>query len=151
MIKIAGLTAVLALLAAPVAAQDFSQSPSFGTVNLSSGFTPDPRTVDLVAGGTIDLSGRIGNCVGKIASAPDVRLQYSAGNGLPLVLSTRSNADTTLLVNTPDGRWFCDDDGAGALNAKVVFSNPSSGQYDIWIGTFGESPESASLLISEIR
>ena len=35
----------------------------------------------------------------------------------------------------PDGRWLCDDDSAGNLNASITLRNPRSGNYNIWIGT----------------
>jgi hypothetical protein len=129
---------------------DFTLPPAFGEISLSAGFTPDPFTVDLVAGGNIDAFEAIGgNCYGSIAEAPDYRLQYSAG-GFPLILSVLSGNDTTLVVNGPDGSWYCDDDSAGNLNPMVRFDNPSSGQYDIWVGTFGGGTANATLNISEI-
>jgi serine protease Do/protease YdgD len=43
-----------AVLAAPVPAQDFNLNPTFGTITLVAGFTPDPRTIDVTAGGNIN-------------------------------------------------------------------------------------------------
>lgn len=149
--RILGLAAVAVLVSTPAAAQDFSRAPSFGTVNLSAGFTPDPRTVDVVAGGTINASNGASGCVGRIASAPDVRLNWNGGGSLPLVFRTRSSRDTTLVINGPDGRWHCDDDSGGGVNARVIFRNAPSGQYDVWIGTFGEDTAPATLVITEIQ
>ncbi|MFN4297977.1 MAG: peptidase S1 [Brevundimonas sp.] len=149
--RILGLAAAAVLVSAPAVAQDFSRSPSFGTVNLSAGFTPDPRTVEVVAGGTINASNAASGCVGRIASAPDVRLNWSGGGSLPLVFRTRSSRDTTLVINGPDGRWHCDDDSGGGTNARVIFRNAPSGQYDIWIGTYGEQTAPATLVITEIQ
>jgi opacity protein-like surface antigen len=147
-----GLAAMAVLVSAPAVAQDVSQSPSFGTVTLSSGFTPDPRTVRVIAGGAIDASRAASSCAGKIASAPDVRVNWTGGgSALPLVFSSRSSGDTTLVINGPDGRWYCDDDSGGGVNARVAFRSPASGQYDIWIGTYGEEPLQAVLSISEIQ
>lgn len=148
------LALAAAVVAMPAAAQDYSQTATAGILNLSSGFTPDPMQVGLIAGGSIDVSQTFSNsnCVGMIANAPDVSLTWSAGNsGLPLVFTTRSSVDTTLVVNGPDGRWYCDDDSGGGLNARVIFNNPSSGKYDVWVGTYSASPDAATLLISEIR
>ncbi len=139
------------LAAAPAVAQDYSQSPNFGTVRLSSGFTPDPRTVEVIAGGSIDAGRAASGCAGNISNAPDLRVNWTGGGSLPLIFSTRSGEDTTLVINGPDGRWYCDDDSGGALNARVRFNNPSSGQYDIWIGTYGQSPAPAVLSISELQ
>ena len=138
-------------IAAPGAAgPDFTLSPAFGQVNLNAGFTPDPHTVNLVADGNISANAVLGgSCAGSIAEAPDYRLQYSAG-GFPLIFSVLSNNDTTLVINGPDGQWYCDDDSGGSLNPLVHFDNPSSGQYDIWVGTFSDGTADATLNISEV-
>lgn len=134
--------------AAPALAQDASQTANFGEVSLSAGFTPDPHSVPMVAGGGIDAS-RLGNgCVGKISNAPDYQVTYTAG-GLPLVFRTRSGEDTTLVINAPNGSWRCDDDSYGDGDAEVRFNNPQSGVYDVWVGTYGSEPASATLLITE--
>lgn len=134
---------------APAQAQDFNQRPTFGTMDLTTNFMPDPRAIDVTAGGTIN-SERLGNgCTGSVANAPDVRVNYTAGN-LPLYISVQSQADTTLVVNLPDGSWICNDDFI-ELNPGIVIDRPASGQYDIWIGVFGGGAGiPARLLISEI-
>lgn len=145
----AGLAAML--LGGAAVAQNFNRPPSFGTVNLRANFAPDPYVVNVTAGGTIPAE-RLGGpgCVGSIADAPDVRLNYQSGQGLPLYLSARSRADTVLVVNLPNGRWICNDDFDGT-NPGIVFSQPLSGQYDIWIGHYDRgSRVPAQLLISEI-
>ncbi|KPF73918.1 peptidase S1 [Brevundimonas sp. AAP58] len=142
----------LALALAPVAsAQDYSQNPNYGSANLSGGFTPDPYRVSLRAGGSIDVSQSISRCRGYITNAPDFRLSFSAGS-LPLIISVASSADTTLVINGPDGNFYCDDDGGvNGSNPSVRFNSPGSGQYDIWVGTYspGSNP-SATLHISEV-
>ncbi|MCC5997264.1 MAG: peptidase S1 [Oceanicaulis sp.] len=132
------------------AAQNFSLNPAYGTVHLSGGFTPDPHITNLQAGGNINASNFSRQCDGFIADAPDVRLQFSAG-ALPLIISTNAQADTTLVINGPDGSWYCDDDGGRGFNASVRFNNPQSGQYDIWVGTYSPGQlQPAGLYISEV-
>ena len=152
MFKVITAAAIAALAATTaVSAQDYSRSPAYGTVSLNGGFSPDPYTVNLQSGGSIDAGQSIGgSCRGFIANAPDVRLQFSPGS-LPLILSVNANADTTLVVNAPDGRWYCDDDGGNGSNPSVRFGSPMSGQYDIWVGTYANSSmQSATLFISEV-
>ena len=144
---LASAVALFALGGAALA-QNFNLPPAYATLNLSAGFAPDPVVVNVVAGGNIDARRLGGNCVGMIANPPDVRLNYRAG-GFPLFLSARSNADTTLVINLPNGQWLCNDDFQG-LNPGVVLQNPPSGQYDIWVGTFGSQTAPAQLLVSEI-
>lgn len=146
-------TAVLAaaVLAAGASAQNYSLNPLYGTVNLSGGFSPDPYVINVQSGGSINANQSLGgSCVGYIANAPDVRLNFRAGS-LPLIISVNSSADTTLVINAPDGRWYCDDDGGNGLNPSIRWGSPMSGQYDIWIGTWGSaSTAAAQLHISEL-
>lgn len=143
----------LAVLLAPgaAAAQNAGLTATYGEIRLSAGFTPDPHRVNLTAGGSIDAytdTDLPGACVGDISNAPDYEVTYSAGS-LPLVFRTRSSTDTTLIINGPDGRWYCDDDSWGDGDAEVRFNKPSSGTYDIWIGTFSGGTAPATLLITE--
>ena len=115
----------------------------------ASGGTPSTATR---SGGSTDAPSAIGgSCRGIIANAPDVRLNFTAGS-LPLIISANSGSDTTLIVNGPDGRWYCDDDGGeNGLNPAVRFNNPQSGRYEIWVGTYGNSSlQPAQLHISEL-
>jgi hypothetical protein len=130
-------------------AQDMSAPATYGEISLTSGFTPDPYSVSLTAGGSIDASTVNASCVGKIANAPDFQLTYTAGS-FPLIISVASESDTTLVINGSDGSWYCVDDVDG-FNPKVVFPTPGSGVYDIWVGTYGDSLAPATLNISEIQ
>jgi len=143
--------AAAASAAIPSAAQNVNETPNYGTINLRSGFLPDPRIIALQSGGNIDVSQQNSNCRGFITNAPDVRLNYVAGS-LPLYISVESSADTTLVVNAPDGTWYCDDDGGTrGLNPSIRFETPQTGRYEIWVGTYG-GPElrNARLHISEL-
>lgn len=144
--------AVAATLSVQVIAQpDYSRRPSFGTLNLASGFTPDPQVVAVTAGGTMDAGSISPGCLGSVANSPDVRVNYTAGS-LPLIFSVSSNDDTTLVINGPDGRWHCDDDGGvNGLNPAIRFDNPQSGQYDVYIGHYGQGRRiPARLHVSEV-
>ena len=92
------------------------------------------------------------SCRGYITNAPDVRLNFQGGSNLPLILSVNSGADTTLVVNGPDGSWYCsDDEGVNGMNPMVRFNSPQSGRYEIWVGTYGSaSLAPAQLHISEL-
>ena len=148
----ATLAAALALAAAvPAAAQDFNATPNYGTLNLRTGFEPDPHVIAVQSGGDRDASRIAPGCAGFITSQPDVRLVYEAGS-LPLIISVASRSDTTLVVNGPDGRWYCDDDGGvNGLNPSIRFAHPASGRYEIWVGTYGHAAlQDARLNISEL-
>ncbi|MEQ8432829.1 MAG: hypothetical protein RIA71_01195 [Oceanicaulis sp.] len=137
-------------LATPALAQNYNLNPTYGTYNLQSGFLPDPQLIQVVAGGSNNVSAMTGGqCAGFAAEAPDVRINFTGGSFSEINFSARSNADTTLIVNDPNGQWFCDDDSGGDLNPLVELT-PISGQYDIWVGTFGSSTAQATLAVSEL-
>lgn len=130
------------------ATQDPSLKPTFGSVTLNAGFAPDPWVKELIAGGPIQ-TGK-GGVNAWVANPPDFQVYYTAG---PFVLTfyVRSDADTTLLINLPDGTWVADDDGDGFPNPKLSFARPQSGRYDIWVGTVGKGAPNAKLFITERR
>jgi hypothetical protein len=151
--RILAAAAALATFAAPAFAQNYSLAPNYGAVSLTSGFEPDPMLVSVHSGGSIDAETRDSSCKGFITEAPDYRVNFTAGaDGLPLIISAASAADVTLVVNGPDGSWYCDDDGGViGLNPMVLFATPGSGQYDIWIGTYGNaSNQPTTLVVSEL-
>ena len=134
----------------PLLAQDYSLQASFDTVNLASGFSPDPMEYDMISGGSIDASKLGKDCKGYIANAPDFELTFEAGI-LELWVSVISSVDTTLVINTPNGEWICDDDSGGNLDPSIHFSKAPSGTFDVWIGTYDStSMHEATLYVSEL-
>ena len=125
--------------------------PYFGTTVLSSGFSGDPRLVDIEAGGSRrnPLSGA--GCTGYIGTRPDAVLRYTAGS-LGLTLSAAASEDLSLVVRTPGGRYYCDDDSGEGLNPRLDFPTPESGSYQIWVGTYSDTDTliSSRLAISEL-
>jgi hypothetical protein len=141
---------LVSLLALPAQAQDFALEPTYGTATLEAGFPNDPASVQLQSGGSIDAATLGGACKGFIADAPDYRVNYAAGN-FPLIFVAIADVDTTLVINAPDGSWYCDDDSDGNLDPRVTFGDPASGQYDVWVGTYASaSIEDATLFITEL-
>lgn len=127
---------------------DPTAAPSFGQVTLSAGFTPDPYLVDVVVGGDLDAASLGSGCAGGIASSLDFRLTYRAG-GYPISFAAISGADTTLVINGPDGQYYCDDDSGGDGDPFISFTRPQSGVYDIWVGVYGGGTADAVLYVSE--
>jgi len=139
----------LATLAPNLQAQNPGGTPTYGDVRLQGGFVPDPHTVELTAGGSINVN--MGECnYGHVADAPDVDLYYTGNGSRTLYIYVQSGDDTTLLINMPDGSWVCNDDGYGGTNPLIVIRNAPSGLYDIWVGTYGSEMVRANLSISEI-
>ena len=131
-------------------AQEPGLTPSYGTLKLNSGFEPDPRIVEILAGGSEDASSVGDNCWGFVANEPDLRVFYSADD-LPLTFDVISDSDTTLVINDPDGNWICDDDSGEGLDPSITINEPVSGDYQIWVGIYSEGElVEAALQITEL-
>jgi hypothetical protein len=128
---------------------DTSLRATYGEVYLGAGFRNDPYTVSVVSGGIIDASTVAGGCVGMIARTPDFQLTYDAGS-LPLTFGVTSYQDATLVINGPDGRWYCDDDSGGNQDPQITFYSPRSGVYDVWVGAYAGNGGEASLFVTEL-
>jgi len=123
---------------------NFNLNPNFGSVNLVAGFSPDPYTIALASGGPIDVATQNlpGECTGYVTEAPDFRV---------LRFFVQASDDTTLIINDPNGTWFCADDFNGTIDPLIDITNPVAGQYDIWVGTFASNANvEATLYITEM-
>ena len=129
---------------------DISAMPVYETITLSSGFTPDPVSRSLQAGGTSPNPVSGSDCRGYInLDAPDFDLNYTAGS-LPLYIYAESDTDITLVINDANGTWHCSDDANGT-DPLIHLSDPPSGNYNIWVGTYASGAlQNATLYISEL-
>jgi hypothetical protein len=128
--------------------QDPEAKSTYGSVELKAGFPNDPYVKDVVAGGPIQT--KLGGVTAWVSNNPDFKLTYTAGN-FPLTFFAESKADTTLLINLPDGTWIADDDSGGNLNPLIKLEKPKSGRYDIWVGSFNKELPKAVLKITELK
>lgn len=122
-------------------AQNWELDPSFGDIELSMGFDPDPYVFDLIAGGDIDLTeselAYEAFGYGFVSDPPDIDFYYDGDGSFDLsFLVFGWGADIILLINGPDGEWYFDDDGAGDLDPMITFPNAEEGLYSIWVGSF---------------
>jgi len=152
---ILALSPVLGVNHTWAAEPDRNLTPNFGSVTLKAGFTPDPFTKSVVAGGGIKTE--LGGVKATVARAPDFKLYYTAevrpdgSLPYPLRIYVESKRDTTLLINLPDGTWVANDDGGGNSNPLLRFGRPQSGRYDIWVGTFGHGESAAGIRQAILR
>lgn len=141
------------LSAAPAAAVTDPVIADHGTLRLDAGFTPDPSSIQIMAGGphrAQDMAEPGVRCSGYTTENPDLILYYEAGV-FDLTVSLNAQADTAIILGTPDGRLLCDDDGGPGLNPSVTVINPVSGFYGIWGATYLSGPEApATLVMSEL-
>ena len=127
-------------------------------VDLPGGFTPDPATWWVEAGGPVDVD-ELGEptCSGWATQAPSVEVIYSGGGG-PLLRfyfeADNPDDDTVLIVSDASGNWVCDDDydyGAGILDPSVDITDPGDGTYDVWVASYHEGETvSGTLYITEL-
>lgn len=132
------------------------EDPNFGSVELSAGFLPDPHNISLTSGGSVDVNNylKIDSCVGWASEAPDFRLNWSGDTSELSIyfIAEELDADATLIINAPDGKWYCNDDADfDTYNPLVTFYNAQEGQYDIWVGSYEKDDyHFGTLKISEL-
>ena len=158
LLKFASTLLVAASLVTGAAqAQDRRSGPSYGEATLSDGFTNDIM-LEVLAGGPVRILPMRG-CPGGgyINAAPSFRVHYRAGEW-PLIFYVRAHPrDTILLVNDPAGHWHCNDDYQGldpAIQFAITVENSHilSGEYNVWVGSYGpEGVLGAMLYITSTR
>jgi S1-C subfamily serine protease len=134
-------------------AQDVNTSARYGVASLTANFRPDPHIVTVQAGGGDSAASLGSGCAGYISNErADYKLNYTSGT-YALGIYVMGDVDTTLVVNDPSGKWFCNDDfgGRGGSNPGLVFQNPKGGTYDIWVGSYAEdgTGKEVELVITE--
>ncbi|MEM7778915.1 MAG: peptidase S1 [Pseudomonadota bacterium] len=148
------IAALAVAMSGTAVAQDIFGEPISGTVVLDANFEDDPDLTSLISGGMIDASEAAEGCAGYISDDPDLRLSFTgsgASSAYPLYISVESDEDTTLVINAPDGKWYCNDDGGEGNNPLVVFGPAQSGNYEIWVGSYEEGGyHQSTLRISEL-
>jgi hypothetical protein len=121
---------------AAAATLNFSLPPVYGSTALNSGFVPDPFTVGITAGGPASPAYLGGGCTGYTTIAPSFSVNYTSGAFPLLRFYFIGSGDTTMVINSPSGSYFCNDDSFGTFSPTIDFNSPSSGRYDVWIGTY---------------
>lgn len=96
-----------------------------------------PARFEVIAGGGHALFGCDLIGWGHVRSAPDFLFELTRMRRFRR-LHLRSNAacDTVLLVRSPSGRWFFDDDSGVGQTASLSLSDPEDGDYAVWVGSF---------------
>ena len=134
---------------------DYSLDPTYGSATIGDNSTPDPYSIDVTSGGSVEVSSlSLGpDCTGFAANAPNFRFDYAgSASRLRVFYVAADGSNTTLIVNGPGAIWYCNDDDpvSGTTNPMVEISAPGTGQYDVWVGTFGSSNSgSGTLYITE--
>ncbi|MGB7442127.1 MAG: hypothetical protein WA919_13730 [Coleofasciculaceae cyanobacterium] len=118
-----------------------SEDSNFGEVSLAPGFPPGSVQVVGHTGGNYPLTSianRDSNnkpCYGYGDETPDhiIVLEQNFSNFSLLVNSGGEN--TTLVVKSPDGKFYCGDDTGPSEDASVRGLDLSAGTYKVWVGS----------------
>ncbi len=107
-----------------------------------------PLILDFVAGGDLDLTA----CpdlpwVGHVVESPDLTITVGGLETLGVEFYVMGACDTVLLVNAADGTWHYSDDFEEGADPLIDIDQAASGQYDIWIGTYGPETCEATLFV----
>jgi len=136
---------------------DWHLDANYGTQMLDPGFTPDPFSLQMVSGGSVDVGGlNEQGCTGYATVSPDLKFTWSADSAFLRFYfeADTPGEDTVLVISDPFGDWYCNDDYnyPAVRDPMVDFTNADSGQYDIWVASYtsGESV-AGTLYITEVE
>jgi hypothetical protein len=111
---------------------------SLVTIDLAAGFPLDPTFVSVQGGGEVDASLLSSECVGYINRQPVATVDWT-GDAPFVETFFVSDSDPTLVVLTPDGQLLCNDDADEHLLDPVIeISEPVTGTYRIWVGSYAK-------------
>lgn len=130
------------------------QQANFGVHDVNPGFLPDPMNIDVVSGGNLDARTlNLGpGCKGWVTRRPDAIIRLTGRSSrLRFYVTTAERADTTLVINSANGSWRCNDDSWNGLSPTVDIPNAPPGQYDVWVGSYHQGEQARGALhITEI-
>jgi hypothetical protein len=101
---------------------------------LAPGFMPDPMMVTGTAGGMISASTFSGDCRGYVGLTPNHSFTLTAPFSTLRFTVTSNAQDTTMVVRSPTGQVFCNDDTNG-LSPEIVNSFPA-GVVQVYVGVY---------------
>jgi hypothetical protein len=108
---------------------------AFLTINPLAGFPLDPFLVTAQGGGPVAANTLSKNCTGYIPAKPTVTVDYKSKADV-LKAFFYSDGDTTLVIQTPDGKYICGDDtNRLVLDPTVEINKPAQGRYNVWVGS----------------
>ncbi len=133
------------------APEEETNGGAFLTINPQAGFPLDPFLVSLQGGGPVDASTVDEQCSGYVTEAPAVTLNYQGEADL-LRAFFLSDGGTTLVVQTPDGDFLCNDDThAQLLDPTISINSPVTGTYSVWVGSAAEQDLIPGFLVFTTR
>lgn len=106
-------------------------------VRLRVGRTPVSGTARVTPEGRNPVVGP--SCSGFIAATATATVEMRGAGPFGITATAEDGTDLVLVVQTPDGNWFCSDDADG-LNPGIQFGTAentavAAGTYRAWVGT----------------
>lgn len=113
--------------------------------------TADPQVFEDVSGGggilAFETDTRGLHCAGYVSGQPTLNITVAANTPL-LQVAFESTSDSTLVIVSPTGRLYCNDDAsAGNLNPALTIPAPEEGIYAVFAGTFDPATVNTGRLI----
>lgn len=110
--------------------------PAYITLDLAAGFPLDPFFVSVNGGGDVDASTFDASCTGYINEDPTMTVNWTGS--VPFLKSfVYSDHDPVLVIEQPDGTFLCNDDANALLLDPVLqLTEPITGVYNIWVGSY---------------
>jgi len=113
-----------------------TEQKAYVTLDLQAGNPLDPFIVSVNGGGTFDASLLGGDCSGYVNVQPVARVDWEGKADMSKIFFF-SDHDPTLVVQTPDGEFLCNDDATDLLlDPSIEIEEPPTGTYNIWVGSF---------------
>jgi hypothetical protein len=136
---------------APTPIPEEPEPSAYLTLDMEAGFALDPFLVSLNGGGEMDASTLNESCVGYVNDQPVLTAHWK-GAVDALRVFFYSDSDSTLVVQQPDGTYLCADDAAdNVLDPEITITQPITGTYKLWIGSFDENQLIPGLLVVTAR
>lgn len=121
------------------------------TLDMAAGFALDPFLVSLNGGGEVDASTIHSDCVGYINDQPVLTANWE-GTVDALRVFFYSDSDSTLVIQQPDGSYLCNDDLAdNVLDPEIAVTQPVTGVYKLWVGSYDANQLIPGLLVITAR
>lgn len=103
-------------------------------IPVAPGFVPDPRVVQGQTEADQLAQGLNEGCVGYIGAEPDHTLVLQGAFTMLAVMAS-SPQDVTLVIQGPDGAFYCNDDYEGT-NPYTRLDGPGAGTYNVFVGSY---------------
>jgi heat shock protein HslJ len=119
-------------LAIPV----ITEQKAYVSLDIQAGNPLDPFIVSVNGGGELNASALGGECNGYINPSPVVRVNWQGEADISNIFFY-SDHDPTLIIQSPDGAFHCNDDANRLLlDPSITFQKPQKGVYNIWVGSY---------------